>query len=283
MRNEQSLHLMADSGKISYDDFIRLKHTTRALLADRMVPELIEAVGTSSDPDIQKAVAMLKGWDHQYNADSKGALLFETWVKTFAGPTMSNEQNFAQKWDANDPINTPRGIKDPAVAVSTLKAAVADTIKTYGAVDRPYGEVSRFHIGDVNIPANGGLGNLGIFRTITWGPMEERPAQGAGGRNLGLDGGVLQAGEGDGRDELRRFQPAGLEAQQRPTEIRRGAEVAHLVGEAGGCCEACRGEDGVLSPLLVIPGERVTPGKGIHEDLQHRSTPVASHSMDAPG
>ena len=94
MRNEQSLHLMADSGKISYDDFVRLKHTTRALLADRMVPDLIEAVGTSSDPDIQKAVAVLKGWDHQYNADSKGALLFETWVKTFAGPNMSNETEF---------------------------------------------------------------------------------------------------------------------------------------------------------------------------------------------
>ena len=173
MRNEQSLHLMADSGKISYEDFIRLKHTTRALLADRMVPELIEAVGTSSDPDIQQAVAVLKGWDHQYNADSKGALLFETWVKEFAGPNMSNEKNFAQKWDAKDPINTPRGIKDPAVAMTTLKAAVAETVKQFGAVDRAYGEVSRFHIGDVNLPANGGAGNLGIFRTITWGPMKD--------------------------------------------------------------------------------------------------------------
>jgi acyl-homoserine-lactone acylase len=173
MRNEQSLHLMADSGKISYEDFIRLKHTTRALLADRMIPELIEVAGTSSDPDVQKAVAVLKGWDHQYDADSRGALLFESWVKEFAGPNMSMQKNFAQKWDAEDPINTPRGIKDPAVAIGTLKAAVADTIKTFGAVDRPYGEVSRFHIGDVNLPANGGLGNLGIFRTITWGQMKD--------------------------------------------------------------------------------------------------------------
>lgn len=173
MRNEQSLHLMADSGKISYQDFIRLKHTTRALLADRMVPDLIEAVGTSSDPDIQKAVSVLKAWDHQYNADSKGALLFEEWVKAFAGPTMLNQQNYAEKWDPEKPIETPRGIKDPAVALSTLKTAVANTVKLYGAVDRPYGEVSRFHIGEVNLPANGGMGNLGIFRTITWGPMKD--------------------------------------------------------------------------------------------------------------
>jgi acyl-homoserine-lactone acylase len=173
MRNEQSLHLMADSGKISYEDFIKLKLTTRALLADRMVPDLIEAVGTSSDPDIQKAVSVLRGWDHQYNADSKGALLFEEWVKAFAGPNMSNQQNYAEKWDAAKPIETPRGIKDPAVALTTLKTAVANTVKLYGAVDRPYGEVSRFHIGDVNLAANGGLGNLGIFRTITWGKMKD--------------------------------------------------------------------------------------------------------------
>jgi acyl-homoserine-lactone acylase len=39
-------------------------------------------------------------------------------------------------------------------------------------VDRPYGEVSRFHIGDVNLPGNGGFGNLGIFRTITWDKLD---------------------------------------------------------------------------------------------------------------
>ena len=39
-------------------------------------------------------------------------------------------------------------------------------------MDRPYGEVSRFHIGDVNLPGNGGSGNLGIFRTITWDKLE---------------------------------------------------------------------------------------------------------------
>ncbi len=172
MRNEQSLHLMADSGKISYEDFIRLKHTTTALLADRMVPEILKAAAGSNDADVQKAAAVLKAWDHQYNADSKGALLFEEWVKAFAGPGMSNQKNYAVKWDANDPIETPRGIADPSVGVASLKTAAEQAVKLYGAVDRPYGEVSRFHIGDVNIPGNGGFGNLGIFRTITWDKLE---------------------------------------------------------------------------------------------------------------
>jgi acyl-homoserine-lactone acylase len=172
MRNEQSAHLMADSGKISYEDFVALKHTTRALMADRIIPDLMAAIGTSQDPDVQKGVAVLNAWDHQFNADSRGALLFETWMEEFAGPGFSNQSNYAVKWQASDPINTPRGIKDPAVALSTFKAALADAVKRYGAIDRPYGDVSRFHIGDVNLPANGGMGNLGIFRTITWGPLK---------------------------------------------------------------------------------------------------------------
>jgi acyl-homoserine-lactone acylase len=32
--------------------------------------------------------------------------------------------------------------------------------------------VSRFAIDDVNLPGNGGFGNTGIFRTITWGPLK---------------------------------------------------------------------------------------------------------------
>ena len=99
-------------------------------------------------------------------------------------------------------------------------------------MDRPYGEVSRFHIGDVNLPANGGMGNLGIFRTITWGEMKD-------GQRTPLAGetwvamvefskplkamGVMSYGDSS--------QP-GIEAQQRSAEIRRGAQAAHLVGQA---------------------------------------------------
>ena len=53
---------------------------------------------------------------------------FETWVKEFSGPAMSDQKNYAVRWNADDPIETPRGIRDSAVAVSTLKAAVAQTI-----------------------------------------------------------------------------------------------------------------------------------------------------------
>ncbi|AJP70692.1 acylase [Sphingomonas hengshuiensis] len=171
-RAQMSVKLMTASPKISFDDFVARKLETRALMADRLLPELIAAAKDSTDPEIVEAVRLLSGWDHRFEADARGALLFETWAAMFAPKNFTDQSNYAVKWSLSDPLETPRGLKDPAGAVAMLKAAVARTRQLYGAVDRPYGEVSRFHLGDVSLPANGGFGNTGVFRTITWGPMK---------------------------------------------------------------------------------------------------------------
>lgn len=171
-RAQMSVKLLSQTPKLSFDDFVSRKLTTRSLMADRMLPDLLSAAKDSTDPDIQAAVALLSGWDHQDNADSRGALLFETWALLFAPNNFTSQANYAVKWTLDDPLETPRGLKDPAAAVAMLKQAVAKTRQLYGAIDRPFGEVSRFHLGSVNLPGNGGFGNTGVFRTITWGPMK---------------------------------------------------------------------------------------------------------------
>lgn len=108
-------------------------------------------------------------------------MLFETWALLFAPSNFTSQANYAVKWTLDNPLETPRGLKDPAAAVAMLKAAVAKTRELYGVVDRPFGDVSRFHLGAVNLPGNGGFGNSGVFRTITWGPMrngERTPVHG---------------------------------------------------------------------------------------------------------
>jgi acyl-homoserine-lactone acylase len=171
-RAQMSVRLLTQSPKLSFDDFVSRKLTTRSLMADRMLPDLLAAAKDSPDPDVQAAVAVLSAWDHQDNAESKGALLFETWAGIFAPGNFTSQANYAVKWTLDDPLNTPRGLKDPAAAVAMLKQAAAKTIQLYGSIDRPFGDVSRFHIGGVNLPGNGGFGNTGIFRTITWGAMK---------------------------------------------------------------------------------------------------------------
>jgi len=171
-RAQMSVKLMTKTPKISFDDFVSRKLTTTSLMAERMLPDLLAAAAGSNDADVQAATALLKDWDHRFEPDSRAALLFETWAGIFAPRNFTDQSNYAVKWTLDDPLETPRGLKDPAAAVAMLKQAVAKTKQLYGAIDRPYGDVSRFHIGDVSVPANGGFGNTGVFRTITWGPMK---------------------------------------------------------------------------------------------------------------
>jgi acyl-homoserine lactone acylase PvdQ len=53
-----------------------------------------------------------------------------------------------------------------------LRSAIETTRTKYGALDRPFGEVSRFRLDGVDLPGDGHIGGLGPFRVITWGPLD---------------------------------------------------------------------------------------------------------------
>lgn len=173
LRAQQSSHLMSDPPKISFQDFQARKLSTHVLMADRVLDELVRAATSDPDPEVQKAAALLAGWDRKVDAGSRAALLFETWARRFSGPNFQSDANFRVRWQADRPIDTPYGLKDPAQALAMLKAAIAETKQLYGAVDRPFGDVSRFALNDVDLPGNGSFGNEGVFRVITWGPTKD--------------------------------------------------------------------------------------------------------------
>ncbi|WP_374468555.1 penicillin acylase family protein [Phenylobacterium sp.] len=173
LRAQHSSHLMADPPKITFDDFVRRKTSTHVLMADRVLDDLLAAAAGSADADVREAVAVLKAWDRTVDGGARGALLFETWARKFAGPNFLSDANYAVRWDAARPIDTPSGLKDPAAAVEMLKAAAVEARAQYGALDRPFGEVSRFNLGSVDLPGNGGFGNMGVFNVITWSPLKD--------------------------------------------------------------------------------------------------------------
>lgn len=170
LRSQQSVRLLAEPGKISFDAFVTRKVSTHTLMADRVLPDLVAAA--ESDPEVKAAVALLKGWDRETVGDSRAALLFETWAAKFSPGNFTSQANYKVKWSPEQPVDTPSGIADPAKAVAMLKDAIAEMKAKYGAIDRPFGEVSRFAIDKVDLPGNGGFGNTGLFRTITWGPLK---------------------------------------------------------------------------------------------------------------
>jgi acyl-homoserine-lactone acylase len=168
-RAERSLRMLFEDPKITYDNFILYKHSTHAELADRILPELLKIADQSGTSLARQAAEVLRNWDRQTEASSRGAVLFYEWATEFMGPALGSQAGFAVAYDLKQPLTTPRGIKDPLKAALQLDAAAARVLRLYGALDVPWGDVMRFQYAGLDLPGNGGFGNLGIFRVITYG------------------------------------------------------------------------------------------------------------------
>lgn len=174
-RAERSLRMLYEDKKITYDRFIEYKHSTRAELADRILPDVLDATAQYGTPLAQQAAQVLKSWDRQAEADSRGAVLFHAWATRFmGGATMANQSGFAVPYDLKSPLTTPRGLKDPKKAAAQLDDAAKELQEQFGALDVPWGQVMRYQYGGLDLPANGGYGNMGIFRVITFGPLHNK-------------------------------------------------------------------------------------------------------------
>ena len=176
LRAQQSAKLMADDASVTFDEFGEYKHSTRMLLADRVLDDLIPAAKTAGGM-AANAAAVLAAWDRSANADSRGAVLFETWYRRLAraGPV------FAVRWNEADPLATPKGLADPAAAVRTLVEAADLVIKTHGAMDVAWGQVYRLRVGQRDLPANGGPSDLGIFRVVGFAEDKDGKMRAVGG------------------------------------------------------------------------------------------------------
>jgi acyl-homoserine-lactone acylase len=193
-RSDRALRMLSEDKKISLEMLMAKKTSTRMEMADRMLPDLLAAVDKYGTERARSAATLLAAWDHTAEADSKGALLFYTWVQKFTNTaialsTAQSQRNFAVPYDFNEPLTTPRGLKDPKAAADMLDAAAEETARVYGAVDTPWGKVMRIQLngqsnGDatavrggplngVDLPGNGGPGALGIFRVVTYGTIKD--------------------------------------------------------------------------------------------------------------
>lgn len=158
------------------DELIDLKLSAEATALERILPDLEAAVGEDPDSEIGLALELFKQWDGVFDQDARGALLFEEFMAPFtAKPGVfpyASQHNYAVAWSIDDPLNTPYGIKDPESAIDMLRGAIERTKEKYGAIDRAYGDVSRFVIGEQDLPGLGGFGNLGALNVITWADFD---------------------------------------------------------------------------------------------------------------
>lgn len=169
LRAQRSIRLLRDAGKLSFEDVLRLKDDAHSELADRVLPDLVAAARAASSPAARAAADVLERWDRTADPDSRGGTLFEAWVREMARRQVAGPgSNYARRWSAQDPLGTPRGLADPAAAVSALDSAATRVGARFGALDVPWGQTHRFRRDSVDLPGTGGPNELGIFRVISY-------------------------------------------------------------------------------------------------------------------
>lgn len=167
-RAQRSVKMLREKEKISFEEMIADKFSSRMEVADRILDDLIPAARKMGSEIGREAADVLSSWNRQADADSRGAVLFTVWART---AKLSNI--FAKSWDANSPLNTPDGLADTASAVKSLETAAITVKSLYGSLDVPWGEVARLRYGKMDLPASGGPGELGIFRVIDLLPTDQ--------------------------------------------------------------------------------------------------------------
>ncbi len=164
LRSQLALELIHGDSKLSLEDVVRLKHSPRMLLADRVKDDLVAAVRSSNPaPEIAAAIDLVAGWGNATQADARGGVLFLSWWQAYAE---GSGETFAEAWTEERPTETPRGLADPARAVTAFQQAVSDTERRYGRWDVSWGEVHRIRWGDVDVPASGCSAWYGCFRHL---------------------------------------------------------------------------------------------------------------------
>jgi acyl-homoserine-lactone acylase len=158
LRPQRAVNMIKDNPSVSYDQLVGYKMNTGMEAADRFLNDLLLAAESYPDATALKACKVLKAWDRKTDAGSRGAILFAAWWDEI------RSNMFSVPWNADDPVNTPRGLKDQKQAVELLVKAANDVEKKYGSLDLAWGDLYRFRVGGKDFPANGGPDKLGIFR-----------------------------------------------------------------------------------------------------------------------
>lgn len=174
-RTSSSIRMLSAKDKLRFDEVVANKFSTRLEFADHILDDLVAAARQRGTARAKQAADVLAAWDRQAEATSRGTLLFENWARRFAGAAFTNKTVFAVPQKADEPLTTPRGLKDPSAAVKALDEAAADVIESYGSLDAAYGDHRRLVRGKVNLPGNGASGGLGAFRVLQY-PAPQRIA-----------------------------------------------------------------------------------------------------------
>jgi acyl-homoserine-lactone acylase len=181
LRGTFSLQTLEATPKMTLQQMLAFMNNEEVVLATRLKPELLDLVkarpGTS--PDVAEGLQVLRAWDNRDAADSRGAVLFDQWWEAYrkkASPV------YTQPWIPVQPVATPTGIGDPALAVDTFERVVAEMKTRYGSVAVRWGDLHHVRRGDLELPIGG---STDTFRTV-WYRGKDGKSMAMGGDSYSL-------------------------------------------------------------------------------------------------
>ncbi|HSJ26340.1 MAG TPA: acylase [Longimicrobiales bacterium] len=170
-RPMRSARMLAETSRMTLERMIELKHSTRMQAADHLVSDVVAAARSLELPGSREAAGVLETWDRNADAGSRGAVLFAHFYRAMAAERWPSGSMFEIPWTPAIPFGTPEGLAHPRRAVELLVQAAAEVSTVYGSLDVAWGDVHRLRLDDVDLPANGGGGELGIFRVVAFEPV----------------------------------------------------------------------------------------------------------------
>ena len=172
LRPQLALDMLEAQQTFSVEDVIRLKHSTRLLLAERVKSDIVAAVREAADApaEARAGAEALEAWDDTVSAGSRGAVLFQRFWSLYSDAV---RPPYARPWDEANPTTTPSGIADRRAAVAHLAAAVRSVREQHGSERVAWGDVHRFRAGNLDLPADGASGTYGAYRVMTFVPQPD--------------------------------------------------------------------------------------------------------------
>jgi acyl-homoserine-lactone acylase len=163
--------MLDEDGRITFDELIQYKHSTRVGAADHFLLDLIAAARRSDDGDARAAAEVLEQWDRNTDAESRGAVLFVAYYRAMQRQQWPSGTPWEIQWTPRAPLATPDGLSDPRLAATLLGQVARNVRALYGSLDVPWGEVYRLRRDSLDLPANGGPDAAGVFRVTGFQPV----------------------------------------------------------------------------------------------------------------
>jgi acyl-homoserine-lactone acylase len=192
LRPQHGANFLRSKPKFSTEEVTTGKMSTRMIMADRILPDLIAAARASGDADASAAAAVLEKWDRSSDAGSQGAVLFEHWYNLYKADSKSPKDDrwgatypaFRVEFSPLTPLTTPEGLRNPAAAVPFLAQAARELQKQFGRLDIAWGDVYRVVLVDhdvsyensvplINVPGAGSSEPFGAMRKVFYYPSPE--------------------------------------------------------------------------------------------------------------